>query len=91
MTPYFTFNFKCFLTPLPCVGYTRDCRLHVRSVNMRGRWPAQPQLVADPGNPRVSPRKGSESLFPDDAQDNGVCMQIRVDEFASESVGEHFE
>lgn len=76
-------------------------RLHARDIAIRGRWPAQPQAAvnasANAGLPagntgRVGlARKNSRSLFPDDDQDDyGTRMEIRLDEFLSETVGEHF-
>lgn len=73
-------------------------RLYVRDVLLRGRWPAQPHLaVGEPlwtSNTTVStsssPRSPRSPVFPDNAEDDGIRMQIGVGEFSSESVGEHF-
>ena len=72
-------------------------RLHVRDVALRGRWPAQPDLLATapsdavPGSSSAEGLAAVTSLFPRrSAEGDAVRVQVGVDEFSSESVGEHF-
>ncbi|CAM9263924.1 unnamed protein product, partial [Ectocarpus fasciculatus] len=79
-------------------------RLHARDVSLKARWPVQPQSPPahkhDTGS-TASPaavaaaaaaarKKVPRTIFPG-AEEYGVRMSISVDEFLSESVGEHFK
>lgn len=95
-----------------CVSYFCLCRLHVRDVELRGRWPVQPRrrlAVDNEAAPTSSSSSSSSSatgshgsassarkqapgrsVFPA-VEEDGIRMDVRVDEFSSESVGEHFK